>query len=306
MSNRFYQESFNASLGSRATSGSLETQFRAIEAAAELIAAELDALRAVQIITGLEGFPASFTGAGLKELRVNAAESSVEFVSAGKVIIKTVAGTTYTLLATDAGARILFTNAAAVTVTVPPDVFDSGEVVMLCPSGTGTVTLAPGAGVTLNASDSLLTSRARHSWLAVVCDDEATNTFGVGGDRAPAGTTVSADIQMSVSDLTTAIATGTSKAYCRVPRAMVLTGVRASLLTASTSGAVTVDINVNGSTILSTKLTLDANEKTSVTAATAAVLTSTSLADDDEITIDIDGAGTGAKGLIVTLRGVLA
>jgi hemin uptake protein HemP len=114
------------------------------------------------------------------------------------------------------------------------------------------------------------------------------------------------EIQMSVSDLTTAIATGARKAYCRAPHAMTLTGIRASLLTASSSGVVTVDVNVNGSTILSTKLTIDANEKTSVTAATPLVMSSTAIADDDEITVDIDGAGTGAAGLIVTLRGTLA
>ena len=91
-----------------------------------------------------------------------------------------------------------------------------------------------------------------------------------------------------------------------MPRAIQNLTVRASLLTASTSGAVTVDINKNGSTILSTKLTIDQDEKTSVTAATAAVLTSATAAADDEITIDIDGAGTGAKGLIVTLLAELA
>jgi hypothetical protein len=63
---------------------------------------------------------------------------------------------------------------------------------------------------------------------------------------------------------------------------------------------VTIDINVNGSTILSTKLTIDASEKTSTTAATSYVISGAGkLKDDDEVTIDIDTAGTGAKGLIV-------
>lgn len=88
-----------------------------------------------------------------------------------------------------------------------------------------------------------------------------------------------------------------------MPFKFTLTDVRASLTTASTSGVVTVDINESGSTILSTKLTIDANEKTSTTAAAAAVMSDTSLADDAELTFDIDTAGTGAKGLKVTLIG---
>lgn len=69
----------------------------------------------------------------------------------------------------------------------------------------------------------------------------------------------------------------------------------------SSSGVVTVDINEGGSSILSTKLSTDASEKTSTTGATAAVRSDTSIADHAEITIDIDGAGTDAKGLKVTL-----
>ena len=52
-----------------------------------------------------------------------------------------------------------------------------------------------------------------------------------------------------------------------------------------------------------TKLTIDANEKTSTTAATPYVFSDTSIADDAEMTIDIDVAGTGAKGLKVILYG---
>lgn len=111
-------------------------------------------------------------------------------------------------------------------------------------------------------------------------------------------------IQLSVSDLTTDLTTGTSKAYARSPYAFTVTDVRASLIDASSSGAVQVDINDGGASILSTKLTIDATEKTSVTAATPAVISDASIADDAEITIDIDNAGTDAKGLIVTIKGV--
>jgi len=113
------------------------------------------------------------------------------------------------------------------------------------------------------------------------------------------------EIGVACSDETTALTTGTAKVTFRVPCAITLTGVRASLVTAQASGSIfTVDINEGGTTILSTKLTIDNTEKTSKTAATAAVISDTSLADDAEITVDIDQVGDGtAKGLKVWLIG---
>lgn len=107
---------------------------------------------------------------------------------------------------------------------------------------------------------------------------------------------------VAVSDETTALTTGTAKLKFRAPFAMTLTSIpRASLSTASSSGAVTVDINEAGTSILGTdKLSIDASELTSVTAATPTTLADSSIADDAEISIDIDGAGTGATGLKVT------
>lgn len=116
---------------------------------------------------------------------------------------------------------------------------------------------------------------------------------------------IPADFPIAVSDEGTTLTTGTAKVTFRMGFAMTLTGVRASLRTAHTAGTFTVDINEGGSSILSTKLTIDANEKTSTTAATPAVLSDTSLADDAEITIDIDGIGSGGSpaGLKVWLLG---
>ena len=114
------------------------------------------------------------------------------------------------------------------------------------------------------------------------------------------------DFQVAVSDETTDLTTGTAKITFRALYAMTLTSVRASVNTVSSSGAVTVDVNKNGVSIFSTLLTIDASEKTSVTAATPAVLGTTAIADDDEITIDIDAAGTGAKGLKVGFKGTRA
>ena len=113
------------------------------------------------------------------------------------------------------------------------------------------------------------------------------------------------EIQLAASDETTALTAGTAKVTFRMPYAMTVTEVRASLTTAQASGSIfTVDINEGGTTILSTKLTIDNTEKTSTTAATPSVISDTALADDAEITIDIDQIGDGtAKGLKITLIG---
>lgn len=113
-------------------------------------------------------------------------------------------------------------------------------------------------------------------------------------------------IAIACSDETTALTAGTAKVKFRMPYAFSLTGVKASLSAAQTGGSIfTVDINADGVSILSTKLTVDNTELTSATASTAVVISTTTLADDVEISIDIDQIGNGtAKGLKVYLIGV--
>ena len=135
-------------------------------------------------------------------------------------------------------------------------------------------------------------------------------TFLQSASAADARTAIGASdtteyIVIACSDETTALAAGTAKATFRMPYAMTLTGVRASVTTAPTGSTLTVDINDGGTTILSTKLTIDATEETSTTAATPAVISDTALASDAEITIDIDSVGStvAGAGLKVTLIG---
>jgi hypothetical protein len=127
-----------------------------------------------------------------------------------------------------------------------------------------------------------------------------------GKDDAGTETPLSNSLQtdafiIAISDETTAHTTGTAKVTFRAPYAFTITGVKGSLTTVSSSGIPTWDINETGTTILSTKLTIDASEKTSTTAATAVVISDTAIAADAEITIDIDTAGTGAAGGKVTI-----
>lgn len=122
---------------------------------------------------------------------------------------------------------------------------------------------------------------------------------------SPAWVANTQSIIIACGDETTAITSGTAKVVFRMPYAFTLTAVRASLGAAQTSGSIfTVDINEAGSSMLSTKLTIDNTEKTSTTAATAAVISDTAIADDAEISIDVDQVGSGdAAGLKVALIG---
>lgn len=115
-------------------------------------------------------------------------------------------------------------------------------------------------------------------------------------------------IMVAVSDESTDLATGTAQLTFRMPFGMTLTGVRASVATAPTGATITVDVNESGTSVLSTKVTIDAGEKTSTTAATPPVISDSALADDAEITIDIDQVGStvAGAGLKVSLIGTRA
>jgi hypothetical protein len=127
----------------------------------------------------------------------------------------------------------------------------------------------------------------------------------VGSTLTPNGSGSLFDLVIAVSDETTPLTTGNAKITFRMPRAVTLTAVRASLGTAQGAGVIfTVDINENGVSILSTKITIDNNELTSTTAATPPVISDVNLADDAQITVDVDQVGDGtARGLKIYLIG---
>ena len=112
-------------------------------------------------------------------------------------------------------------------------------------------------------------------------------------------------LYIPVGDESTNLTTGDGKAYFRMPFAMTLISIRASVNTAPVGSTIIVDVTESGSTVFSTLLTIDDGEKTSSTAGTPAVLSDTSLADDAEIIINMDqiGSGTAGKGLKIWLIG---
>jgi len=94
----------------------------------------------------------------------------------------------------------------------------------------------------------------------------------------------------------------TGVAYYRVPWAATLTAVKANRNGTNTNDSVTIDVNEGGTSVLSTKITIDQNEATSLTAATPAVISDSAIANDALLTFDIDSANTSDEGpLTVTL-----
>lgn len=103
-----------------------------------------------------------------------------------------------------------------------------------------------------------------------------------------------------------ALVTGDVMAYFRTPSKLSgykLHSVAASVSTQSSSGAVQIRIRnrTAGVSMLTTNITIDANESDTLTAATPAVIdgSNNSVSTGDQVSIDIIAAGTGAKGLFV-------
>lgn len=115
-------------------------------------------------------------------------------------------------------------------------------------------------------------------------------------------------LMLDVGDETTDLTTGTAKKTFRMPFNLDVSELRASVNTAPVGSDIIVDINADGTTLMSTnKITIDAGEKTSTTAATSPGITTSQVSDDAEMTIDIDqvGSTTAGKGLKVVMKGTL-
>jgi len=180
------------------------------------------------------------------------------------------------------------------------------------PALTGDVTTSAGALASTIANDAVTNAKAANMANATI---KGRTTAGTGDPEdmtaaqtaAILGTNVKSteSIIVACSDETTALTAGTAKVTFRMPYAFTVTGVRASLTVAQASGSIfTVDINESGTSIISTKLTIDNTELTSQTAATPPVISDSALADDASMTVDIDQIGDGtAIGLKVVLIG---
>lgn len=144
---------------------------RTISLAGDLVAA------AAVTFAGAYAFTATLTGA-----------TSVTFPTSGTLdtverSINAQTGTTYTFVLGDAGKFCTFSNASAITVTVPPNsdvAFPIGTQIDLLSIGAGLTTLAQGSGVTISSkgSNKKLTAQGSPATLVKI----ATNTWWLFGD----------------------------------------------------------------------------------------------------------------------------
>lgn len=214
----------------------------------------------------------------------------------------TINGDTITAPAADAGANDTYVATPSPALTAYTTGAHYRFMANTANTGAATVNLnSLGAKTIKKAAGGITTDLADNDiwagqWVDLVYDGTNMQMQSTLGARP-------VEFGVALSDETTDITTGTAVVTMRAPYAFTLTSVRASVNTVSSSGIPTVDINETGTTVLSTKLTIDASELTSVTAAAAAVISDSAIADDAELTFDIDVAGTGAKGLKVWLYG---
>lgn len=110
-------------------------------------------------------------------------------------------------------------------------------------------------------------------------------------------------IPIALSDESTVLTTGTNIVTIRAPFAFTLTGVRLALTTASSSGLPAVDLKMGGVSVFSTLPTINVNQLTSTTATTPAVISTSAITDDSQLTLSVTVAGTGATGLKVWILG---
>lgn len=167
-------------------------QYSAIPLDADLaaIAALSSAADKVPYSTGAQAWAlADFTSTG--RAMVAAASAAAQALLLGAEVYKQAqtinaqTGTTYTLVAGDAGKLVTLSNGSAITLTFPQDsdatiaVGAYGDLMQL---GAGQVTAAAGSGATVRSSGLTLKARAQYSRLG--WQKISANTFSFFGDIA--------------------------------------------------------------------------------------------------------------------------
>ena len=133
--------------------------------------------------------PASTTISSYGATLVDDADAAAALTTLGAVAqaqsVNAQTGTTYTLVAGDAGKLVSLSNGSAITLTLPQDsdaTIAVGTYVDLYQLGAGQVTVAAGTGATLRTSGLTAKARAQYSRLGV--QKVSANTWSLFGDLA--------------------------------------------------------------------------------------------------------------------------
>ena len=139
-----------------------------------------------------------------------------------------------------------------------------------------------------SANQILLSNGSTASWVAST------------GNVAP---TLSFIVSLTAEDGDATVAD--NLAQIRMPLAFEITGVSAFANTAPTGAALTFDITENSSTILSTLISIDATEKSSIDAGVQPVVDDSTMAADAIIGFNCDqiGSGDAGAGIKIIIKG---
>lgn len=208
-----------------------------------------------------------------------AREEPVEFVSVAS---------SRNLVATDHGKFLAVTGDVDLTApsTLPANFYTN-----ILNVGTGVVQVLAGSGVTMVPSSGKLDNTGGGTvTAATVFYFSSSTVWLVSGERQLE------TFAFAISDETTDLTTGLAKIRFRWPYDFALIDIRLQVSTAPTGAALIVDVNREGASILSPKLSIDDGEKTSVTAATPAGITTNTIGDDEEVSVDVDQVGSTVAG----------
>ena len=124
-------------------------------------------------------------GATVKHVFVSEALNAFESGLNETIPLNAQTGTTYTLVAGDAGDLVTLTNASPITLTIPLNssvAFAIGTQITITQAGAGKVTVAGAVGVTVNSADGFLSLRGQ--WSAGTLIKTATNSWILIGDTS--------------------------------------------------------------------------------------------------------------------------
>jgi tail fiber protein len=216
---------------------------------------------------------------------------------------------------------IVCTSASDIVLTLAGATLDTqwkaGQFVTAVGTSTGRPSFVATGGTVTPPTDFLAKARALNSPITATCLSQDTKAWFASGDLQRSSVVQGSTI-INMIDRVALIGTNVAAGSTVVrdsyimPHGLILdsiaaSGLVASLAVAQTTGVLfTVDVLRNGTSILATKITIDNSEKTSTTAATAAVYTTSPmiLLQGDEITFVITQIGTAlAKGLRLYLKG---
>lgn len=219
-------------------------------------------------------------GSGLTPIKITNANSPYA-ASSGELIQVDASGGAVVITAPASGSDIYF------------GIVDYGSSI----SSTNTVTVnRQGSDTFVNGVETSIVLNSANSFAFFSLDSTDTvYQIGPWSDAQDEGS-LRETIIVSLGDEDTAIEVGTGIVTFRIPFSLTLEEIKASSNTAPTGANLIIDINQDGTSILSTKLSIDAGEKTSSTATTPAVISTSALVEDSEISFDFDQVGSSVAG----------